>query len=42
MSSLPGGTYDISGFYSGDGSNGASSSTPLQVTVTAGGKYNGA
>jgi hypothetical protein len=30
---LPGGTYTITGQYSGDGVNGASSSTPVTVTV---------
>ena len=30
---LPGGTYDIWGHYGGDGANGASSSTPVQITV---------
>jgi subtilase family serine protease len=31
---LPGGTYNISGYYPGDGSNAASKSTPVQITVT--------
>ena len=31
---LPGGTYTISAYYSGDGSNGPSTSAPVQVTVT--------
>lgn len=31
---LPGGTYNISGYYPGDGSNAASMSTPVQITVT--------
>ena len=31
---LPGGTYDISGYFAGDGSNAASSSTPVSITVT--------
>ena len=31
---LPGGTYEISGYYPGDGSNAASSSTPVSITVT--------
>ena len=34
LNSLPGGTYDISGYYSGDGSNTASTSTPVSITVT--------
>ena len=31
---LPGGTYDLWGQYSGDGTNATSASTPVQVTVT--------
>jgi hypothetical protein len=31
---LPGGTYSIWGSYSGDGTNGMSTSTPVQITVT--------
>ncbi len=31
---LPGGTYNIWGQYSGDGANGTSNSTPVQITVT--------
>jgi subtilase family serine protease len=31
---LPGGTYNISGQYSGDGVNAASTSTPVPITVT--------
>ena len=31
---LPGGTYNISGYYPGNGSNAASTSTPVQITVT--------
>ena len=31
---LPGGTYNIYGYYPGDSSNAASSSTPVQITVT--------
>ncbi|WP_263352666.1 chitobiase/beta-hexosaminidase C-terminal domain-containing protein [Acidicapsa acidisoli] len=34
MSKLPGGTYEVSGEYSGDGSFAASTSTPATVTVT--------
>jgi hypothetical protein len=31
---LPGGSYNIYGYYSGDGVNGPSSSTPVAITVT--------
>jgi subtilase family serine protease len=34
-STLPGGTYNIWGQYSGDGTNGASNSTPVSITVNA-------
>lgn len=34
VSTLPGGTYTIAGTYSGDGSNGVSTSAPVQITVT--------
>ncbi len=34
VSNLPGGTYDISGYFAGDGTNGPSSSTPVTITVT--------
>jgi subtilase family serine protease len=34
VSTLPGGTYDIWGSYSGDGTNGMSTSTPVSITVT--------
>ena len=34
VDSLPGGTYTIFGKYGGDGTNGASSSTPVSITVT--------
>jgi trimeric autotransporter adhesin len=33
VSTLPGGTYNIWGQYSGDGTNGMSSSTPVSITV---------
>ncbi len=31
---LPGGTYNISGYYPGDSANGPSTSTPVSITVT--------
>ena len=34
VSYLPGGTYNIWGSYGGDGTNGMSSSTPVQITVS--------
>jgi subtilase family serine protease/uncharacterized membrane protein len=34
VSYLPGGTYDVWTQYGGDGTNGLSSSTPVQITVT--------
>ncbi|MGP8174580.1 MAG: protease pro-enzyme activation domain-containing protein [Terracidiphilus sp.] len=34
VSTLPGGTYNIWGSYSGDGTNGMSTSTPIQITVS--------
>ncbi|MBB5057164.1 hypothetical protein HDF16_001849 [Granulicella aggregans] len=33
-SNLPGGSYDISGYYAGNSTNGPSSSTPVPLTVT--------
>lgn len=38
-STLPGGTYNIWGSYGGDGTNGLSTSTPVQVTVTPESSY---